>query len=86
MKNLLIYPVIFRLMKVLILDKDSAAVATFFISLGIWGFIIVRTCIGLDNANKIEKCKVQSVGDVIIAPFYAIGCNIGKKRFDVRLN
>lgn len=41
---------------------------------------------GIYNANDMSKCRVKSIGDVLIVPSYALGCQIGKDRFNVRLN
>ena len=57
-----------------------------FIVIALVTFIILRTGAGLVNANKSEYCIVRSYGDIIVAPFYAIGCQIGKDRFNYRLN
>lgn len=47
----------------------------------LYSWIIFRLGYGIDSANDSNKCVVKSIGDVIIAPVYTIGCNLGKDRF-----
>lgn len=49
-------------------------------------YMIVRLGMGISHANHPKKCKLHSIGDVIISPMYTIGCNIGKNRFDIKVN
>lgn len=56
-----------------------------------WGivlltYIVIRFGIGYQNANNDNDCIIRSVGDVIITPMYALGCNMGKDRFEIKLN
>lgn len=56
-----------------------------------WGFVLtfyifLRLSAGISDANKPDKCRLQSIGDIIIAPMYTLGCNIGKDRFDIKVN
>ena len=49
-----------------------------------WG--ITRFCFGMGLANDPQACRVRSIGDIVIAPAYTLGCNVGKNRFDWKLN
>lgn len=54
-----------------------------FISLAlILGFFIH----GSINANNPNKCKIRKISDFVITAPYAIGCNLFKDRFDLKLN
>ena len=50
------------------------------------GYIIIRLIIGYAHANKPDKCVVKNIGEVLIAPMYTLGCNVGKDRFNIKLN
>ena len=50
------------------------------------GWVIIRLSHGINVANDPAHCRVKSIGDVIIAPMYTLGCNIGKDRFDIKVN
>ncbi len=49
-------------------------------------YIAIRLGLGIFQANDYGKCRIKSIADVIVTPMYALGCNLGKDRFDVRLN
>lgn len=49
-------------------------------------YIIARLGYGISEANNPNGCIVRSIGDVIIAPMYTLGCNIGKDRFEYKVN
>ena len=49
-------------------------------------YILLRLSLGIHDANISYECRIQSIADIIITPMYAIGCNLGKDRFDIRLN
>jgi hypothetical protein len=66
-------------------DPERNPIPDFIIIAAIlWG--CGRFFYGAANANDKEHCIVRSIGDVIIAPMYTIGCNVGKDRFEVRVN
>lgn len=67
-------------------DEFDAKFISFFTSLTIGILLVVQFCLGLAHANNPDKCNVKSIGDIIIAPTYAIGCNINKERFYIKLN
>lgn len=67
-------------------DDVASEMFSWFIIIGIIGFIIARISFGMYEANDTGKCKAETIGDVILSPAYAIGCNISKKRFDFKLN
>lgn len=50
------------------------------------GFIIFRIAIGIRDANIPTECKAESINDILLSPAYALGCNLAKKRFDLKLN
>ncbi len=72
--------------KILGIPEDTAWIFTVFTLLLLSIFIPIRVGQGLYDSNKEDECIVQSLGDIAIAPFYAIGCQLGKKRFKIRLN
>lgn len=49
-------------------------------------FAVIRLGLGFSGANDPNECVVRTYGDVIIAPFYFVGCQLGKERFNYRLN
>jgi hypothetical protein len=62
-------------------------------NLVVWSIIVLvllyslgRFSYGIYAANNKDRCIVNSIADVLIAPSYAFGCVIGKDRFNVRLN
>ena len=63
-------------------QSDFAILYGIFLSL----YIICRLGYGIEVANDPKHCRVKSIGDVIIAPMYTLGCNIGKDRFDIKVN
>ena len=66
-------------------DSESRDMITWFAFIIVWVFVIGRTWYGIAYANDPKHCHVKSIGDVLVSPFYAIGCNIGKDRFDESL-
>lgn len=66
-------------------DQVAAGVATLFTCIFLYGFIIGRTWYGIYKANNPSECHVKSIADIIVAPFYALGCNIGKDRWNKSL-
>lgn len=46
------------------------------------GFFIA----GSANANRPDKCRIHKISDFIITAPYAIGCNLFKDRFNLKLN
>lgn len=63
-------------------EEVTAGFLTFFI----FSWILYRLIFGIMNANSSSHCIVRSIGDIIIAPMYTLGCNIGKDRFEIRVN
>lgn len=49
-------------------------------------YIFIKLILGLTHANIKSECLVRSIGDVMLAPVYTIGCNLGKDRFNIKLN
>lgn len=41
---------------------------------------------GSFNANDSERCRVRKFADVVITFPYALGCNLFKDRYDIKLN
>ena len=62
-------------------DKNDLDCATGLTCMIVYAFIIIRTGMGYEGANNTRECRVESIGDIVMAPFYALGCNLGKKRF-----
>jgi len=52
----------------------------------LFSWFVIRLGAGIVLANDEEHCRLRSIGDVIIAPSYSLGCIIGKDRFDIRVN
>lgn len=56
----------------------------------IFAFIILwtggRLAYGISVANDPQECRMRSIGDFIIAPMYTVGCNIGKDRWNIKVN
>jgi len=49
-------------------------------------YIVTRFSIGISSANDPKECILRSIGDVLVTPMYALGCNIGKDRFEIKVN
>lgn len=49
-------------------------------------FLIIRIAIGMHDANDPSQCKANSINDILLLPAYALGCNLAKDRFDLKLN
>lgn len=49
-------------------------------------FLIMQLIVGIIEANDPKECKVNSVLDVIVVPMYALGCNLNKNRFEIKVN
>ncbi len=45
-----------------------------------------RVHLGVQDANNPAECKVHSINDILLSPAYALGCNLAKDRFDLKLN
>ncbi len=56
------------------------------LAMGLLCWTVGRFTYGLLNANSLDHCRIRSIGDAIVTPMYAIGCNVGKDRFDIRVN
>jgi hypothetical protein len=63
------------------LDFFSIMIFTFWLLWAIGSFLY-----GVDRANKPKECLVKSISDVLWSPMYALGCNLGKDRFEYNLN
>lgn len=68
------------------IDEIGAEMFSAVLTMFLWTFIGVRLSQGIYYANHENRCIVESYADVIIAPFYAVGCNLGKKRWKYKLN
>jgi hypothetical protein len=67
-------------------EEDLVTTLGFFYGAFLVLYIVARLSYGISVANDPKECRLRSIGDVIIAPMYALGCNIGKDRFDIRVN
>ena len=65
---------------------DASDIVAGYIVVIFWLYVIARVGYGLSDANEDTRCSIQSLSDVIVSPFYAIGCNLGKDRFLIKLN
>lgn len=57
----------------------------------IFGIVSIMLIVGFFihgsiNANNPDKCKIHKISDFVITAPYAIGCNLFKDRFDLKLN
>jgi len=64
--------------------KPHEFIIFLFVCFIIW--VVIRLSYGIQVANDPAHCRVRSIGDVIIAPMYTLGCNVGKDRFDIKVN
>lgn len=82
----LLKPIRFILFHIGITDEEP----NFVFSLCVFWIWIVICGVGFlqgnQDANNPKDCRVFSVNDVILSPMYALGCNMGKDRFDIKLN
>jgi len=67
-------------------EEDVSGFLSWIVTILFCFFVVVRVIEGVNEANDDKDCIVYSMSDVIISPFYAIGCQLGKNRFKVRLN
>lgn len=49
-------------------------------------YSLISFCLGIYHANIPEECKARSLFDIVKSPIYTVGCNLGKDRFDIKLN
>jgi hypothetical protein len=68
------------------MNKDLQEVLASILIMIFWFYAIISFGLGAKLANNDKHCRVHSIGDVLTSPFYALGCNIGKDRFDQKLN
>jgi len=68
------------------LDKDGQEVLGGIILVIFWLTALATFIHGAAVANNDKHCRLRSIGDVIASPFYALGCNIAKDRFDQKIN
>ncbi len=66
--------------------RDNEQYLSYIYELILVFYIAMRLTTGLHEANNPKGCILKSIGDVIITPMYALGCNIGKDRFEIRVN
>ncbi len=83
-KPIMIIQNLLRLERSLWNKKYNNAAVTIFLFIVTWGF--GRFMFGLSVANDPDHCRMKSIGDFLIAPMYTIGCNIGKDRWDIKVN
>lgn len=67
-------------------EPDFAEVLISTIKIFFTIFIVLQFIWGIAVANDSNKCKVNSFFDVLTMPSYALGCNLGKNRFEFKLN
>jgi len=63
-----------------------ARLLSWFTSFVIVVFVVARIGFGMADANNALLCRANSINDILLSPLYALGCNLAKDRFDVRLN
>lgn len=66
-------------------DLNTPMVAIVFMII-FYTYVVINLYSGYNDANAEPKCKVQNIGQILVSPIYAIGCNLGKNRFNKRLN
>lgn len=71
-----------KILKKLGLPDDMVPVVFIIIFL----FSLLSLVMGIEDANAPNECRVNSIFDVIKSPVYVIGCNLGKDRFDLKVN
>ena len=77
------------MIKILRQSFKSAINDAFFVGICAFLFLayaFVSFCTGIYHANKPEECKARSLFDIVKSPIYTVGCNLGKDRFDIKLN
>ncbi len=67
-------------------DREGATILSWFLSVII--YMVMGICFfnGWDSANDPIKCRVTSIGNTILSFPYALGCNIGKDRWNIQVN
>ena len=68
------------------MDEMTAEFFSWFAFIFLLIFICVRIGIGVHDANDPKECKAYSINDILLSPAYALGCNLAKDRFDLKLN
>ena len=66
--------------------RQSMNEASFFYTVLLVSYIIARFTMGIVDANNPNRCILRSIGEIVIAPVYTLGCNIGKDRFEIKVN
>jgi len=81
------YAIAEKIMKKIGINEGAALeVLSVLLLIVTWLFLVIRLGMGVHDSNKPNKCIVKNFNDIIISPVYAIGCNLGKDRFNKRLN
>lgn len=68
------------------MDQEPATVFSWLSAIILIAFIVFRIGEGVHEANDVSRCKASSINDILLSPAYALGCNLAKNRFDIRLN
>ena len=68
------------------MNESDAFALSMMATIIIYLAITVRVFIGMNEANDVGKCTASSINDVLLSPAYALGCNLAKDRFDIKLN
>lgn len=67
-------------------DKDCQEIVGMLLTMCIWILMLIGFITGYSQANNEKLCRATNIGEIILSPMYALGCNIGKDRFDQKLN
>ncbi len=67
-------------------DGELACAFSWLIALGLVFALGLQLAWGFWDADDEKKCRIYSIRDFVYTPGYALGCNLAKKRFDVKLN
>jgi len=63
-------------------NEEFSVIATITTVLVFISFFIHGVC----SANKEDKCRIKTIGEFTIALPYALGCVVGKERFNWKVN
>ena len=81
---------IFKLWEKLFLALGAGEVLADALNLFLTGvsafFIIVWFLVGAMDANIASECRINKLADIVFTAPYALGCNLFKDRFDVKVN
>lgn len=68
------------------MDDEGSTIFSWFLTVTIYCVMIGCFINGLDKANDPKECRVTSIANTVLSFPYALGCNVGKDRWNIKIN